>query len=139
MAKLYNSGKGTFYDAFGSKIGTVEEVEWAGDSFNRDTTVATCNNASFTATCSLDSATLKSLNGVVGINGDGTLTCSKGTVGDWDVTFTTKDEMSSTINTVQEQLKKLQGQIDELKQEQKKRQDGIRCKLKTLKYEREVE
>lgn len=136
MAKLYKNSNGAFYDAFGGKIGSVEEIEeeWAGDSFNRDTTVAMCNNASFTtASCSIDDSTLKSLSGVVSISGDGTLSCSKGAVGNWDVAYSAQNDI------IHEQLKKLQGQINELKQEQKKRQEGIRSKLKTLKYEREVE
>ena len=139
MAKLYKNSNGAFYDAFGGKLGTIEEIEeeWAGDAFNRDTTVAMCNNASFTtASCSIDDMALNSLSGTISINSDG-LTCSKSTVGNWDVTFSTKDEVSSKFDSVHEKLKKLQGQIDELKQ--KKQQEGIRNKLKTLKYEREAE
>ena len=55
MAKLYKNSNGAFYDAFGGKLGTIEEIEeeWAGDTFNRDTTVAMCNNAAFTTAITL--------------------------------------------------------------------------------------
>ena len=46
MAKLYRDPQGgAFYDAFGGKLGEVEDI-WLGDSFNRGTTTAYCANTS---------------------------------------------------------------------------------------------
>lgn len=46
MAKLYRDPQGgAFYDAFGGKLGEVEDI-WVGDSFNRGVEMAYCANTS---------------------------------------------------------------------------------------------
>ena len=127
MAKLYRYPEGgAFYDAFGGKIGEIEEV-WAGDSFNRDATI-----------CAYDVATNTMSDAVVTAKGlaranTGNLYCSSN-IKDADVTIDRCDSLSM-------ELKKIQAQINDFKQNfvPKKDAHSLRSALKTLQYKREVE
>lgn len=102
---------------------------WFADSFNRDDTLcsyvtASCDSAlgaDGTATCAITSK------GVTGINN-----ISLG-----DCTYAIQD---SRVDTVQNSIKELQAQIDDLKENYvaKKGADELRSALKTLRYTREI-
>ena len=122
MAKLTRYSDGAFYDAFGGKLGQVEEI-WAGDSFNRSTTccnyVAAANNGetSFTA-----------------INPDA-FAPPISTVGELTLRA---DDLSDSVYLIKDKLCELQEQINALKVTPSAPK-GIRAALKTLQYAREVE
>ena len=111
MARLTRYNGGAFYDAFGGKIGEVEEV-WAGDSFDRD--AACCNYVSAADSGEL-SFTVKS---------------------DTDV-FSPRLAITTDSAYFNEKLCELQEQIDALKGTFKALK-GIRAALKTLQYVREI-
>lgn len=127
MAKLYrNPEGGGFYDAFGGKLGEVENI-WCGDSFDRNATI-----------CAYDVATNTMSDALVTARGlanesMGNLYCN-GSIKGVDVTIDGCDSLSA-------ELKKIQAQFDELKKNfvPKTGADDLRSALKTLQYKREVE
>lgn len=128
MAKLYRDPAGvTFYDAFGGKIGEVEEV-WVGDSFDRNT--AYCNYVSAANSGELN-MTVKNCN-IIPDAFDSPLSIAKGSV--------QAEEPILRVDgaTVKEKLCELQKQIDALKSTCEAHK-GIRAALKTLQYTRELE
>lgn len=141
MAKMVRHPEGgAFYDAFGGKIGTVEEV-WAGDSFNRD--ALNCCYTTAAGELAIDSsitakaiahadgtATLCSGANVLGYNDNDWLTTDKATIGTIDI----KVDKS----TFTDAIANLQAQIDALKAAPKAT-NKLRPALKTLQYKREVE
>lgn len=127
MAKLYrNPEGGAFYDAFGGKLGEVENI-WCGDSFDRDSTICAYNvtdsamDDKFIAAKGLANATTPNLY------------CS-GNIKGVDVNIDGCDSLSM-------ELKKIQAQFDELKKNfvPKTSAHDLRSALKTLQYKREVE
>lgn len=131
------ANNGVFYTPFGDKIGTVEEAEvWAGDSFDRGTSLSYCSDsaksATFSATdCYVNGNILNDLCGVA------TLSAAplKG-----ELCINTADVASST-KSITDDIKFLQKQIDELKDNIQVKKDvaPLRAQLKTLNYTREVE
>ena len=139
MAKMVRHPEGgAFYDAFGGKIGTVEEV-WAGDTFNRDAlnccyTTATDSSigsditakaiahADGTSTLTYGTANLM-------INDNGWLTADSGSIGTIDIKVDKSTFTDAIVN--------LQAQIDALKAAPKAT-NKLRPALKTLQYKREV-
>lgn len=133
MAKLYRHPEGgAFYDAFGGKIGEVEEV-WVGDSFNRDTTY--CNYISATNSGELN-FTAKNCN-IIPDAFDSPLYIAKGSVQE-EESILRVDDVYFNTTSIKEKLCELQGQIDALKSACEAH-NGIRAALKTLQYTREVE
>lgn len=123
MAKLYrNPEGGAFYDAFGGKLGEVENI-WCGDSFDRDSTICAY------AASPNDLASIRSLTNATTPN----LYCS-GNIQGANVSIDGCDSLSM-------ELKKIQAQFDELKKSfvPKTSAHDLRSALKTLQYKREVE
>jgi hypothetical protein len=132
------ANNGVFYTPFGDKIGSVEEAEvWAGDSFDRGTSLSYCSadsakSATISATnCCVDGKILNDLCGVA------TLSAAplKG-----ELCINTADVASST-KSITDDIKFLQKQIDVLRDEIRVKKDvaPLRAQLKTLNYTREVE
>lgn len=127
MAKLYrNPEGGGFYDAFGGKLGEVENI-WCGDSFNRDSAICAYDVASNTTSDAL--VTARSLANATTPN----LYCS-GNIQGVDLAIDGCDSLSM-------ELKKIQAQFDDLKKNfvPKTSAHDLRSALKTLQYKREVE
>ena len=140
MAKMVRHPEGgAFYDAFGGKIGTVEDV-WAGDTFTRDalnccyiaaTDSSIDSDITATAIAHADgTATLCSGTQVLGYNDNGWLAADKATIGTIDI----KVDKSTFTDAIEN----LQAQIDALKAAPKAT-NKLRPALKTLQYKREVE
>ena len=134
MAKLYTGANGSFYDAFGGKLGETEEV-WLGDSFERNNTIATaycsydnalaCDSTALTAS-SVTKGTVDGVINKIALNG------KNYTIG--VDTF----ELESTVSTLTDRLSQLEAQINTLKKHQTVTSE-LRLALKTLQYKREVE
>lgn len=127
MAKLYRYPEGGgFYDAFGGKLGEVENI-WCGDSFDRDSAICAYNVAS-----SAKDEEFITAKGLANAN-TGNLYCS-GNIQGVDLTIDGCDSLSI-------ELKKIQAQFDDLKKNfvPKKDAHDLRSALKTLQYKREVE
>ena len=127
MAKLYRYPEGGgFYDAFGGKLGEVENI-WCGDSFDRDSTACAYNVTSSSTDdefiIATGSANERTSN----------LYCS-GNIRGVDLAIDGCDSLSM-------ELKKIQAQFDELKKNfvPKTSAHDLRSALKTLQYKREVE
>lgn len=136
MGKLYN---GSFYDAFGSKIGEVEEAEWAGDSFNRNSTIAyaCAEPATFTASnCAISKEILDSLTGSYAsgsaAHAEGLTSVAKGCA-----------SISSKTEELEQKLRDLENMIRSgakgLTHKHTQIESSFRDSLKTLHYKREVE
>ncbi len=138
MAKLYRYEDGSaFYDAFGGTIGQVEEVEFRGDTFNRDALSCCIATADIAKSISAEPATLSftvkdcnwnsdALASLTGISDSNTVSC----------------KTAADVNTVNDRFAELQKQIDELRDKVKvkvKVDSKLRNELHTLKYKREVE
>ena len=138
MAKLYRDPQGgAFYDAFGGKLGEVEDI-WFGDSFNRDAALNCCyatTDAASTA-ISADPATLSFTVKDCNWNPDA-LGVLKGEIGVY-TPGTVDFVCNSDTSSVRDAIAELQKQIDELKAAPKAAQ-ALRSALKTLQYKREVE
>ena len=137
MARMYRHPEGgNFYDAFGGKIGEVEEV-WAGDSFDRNATLSFCADG-----MNYDAA----IKGIVSQPkvisaqdyGEVTFSCDLATDKDYSFSALNNIAITSSIDELKENLEYLQEQIDSLKQS-KTVAKGIREELKTLHYKREIE
>lgn len=134
MGKLYN---GSLYDAFGGKIADVEETIWAGDSFNRDSTIAyaCATPATLTASCTVNKDLLDSFTYATGTvaNVEGpTLAASKG-----GITISSKtDELEKRLHDLENMIRSGKKYIPH-KQEQV--EFSFRDGLKTLHYKREIE
>ena len=129
MAKLYrNPEGGAFYDAFGGKLGEVENI-WCGDSFDRDSTICAYDVASNTMSDAIVTA-----RGLANANANmSNLYCS-GNIKGVDLAIDGCDSLSM-------ELKKIQAQFNELKKNfvPKTGAHDLRSALKTLQYKREVE
>lgn len=127
MAKLYRYPEGGgFYDAFGGKVGEVENI-WCGDSFDRDAMICAYDVAANTTNDAFVTA-----KGLARANTDD-LYCS-GNIKGADVSI-------NGYNSLSAELKKIQAQFDDLKKNfmPKKGAYNLRSALKTLQYIREVE
>ena len=150
MAKItkFRDG-GCFYDAFGGKVGTVEE-SWAGDSFDRSAVSAAyvpmSGELSFTAdNCYINT---DAWNTIANANtcdsrtlafGSASHAEGLGSIAKGDVTLTCKDVVfSSDIETLQDQLSTIRARLDVLEQSMVTT-NKLRNELKTLQYKREVE
>lgn len=147
MAKLYKTDNGAFYDAFGGKIGEVEEVEveFGGDSFNRSTLTCSYDTASaisaepaslsFTVkNCDWNSDALEVLSGVTYSKAD---KCSNDFV--CNGTIKASDYcIGGSVDSLTNKLREMQEQIDELKSNYCAT-NKLCSALKTLQYKNEVE
>ena len=135
MAKMYRYPEGgSFYDAFGGKIGEVEEV-WAGDSFDRGATLSFCADG-----MNYDAAirSIISQPKVMSAQDYGEVTFSCDSAMGSNYTALKGVSITSSVDELKEKLEYLQEQIDSLKQS-KTVVKGIREELKTLHYKREIE
>ena len=136
MAKLYN---GSLYDAFGGKIADIEEAVWAGDSFNRDSTIAyaCAEPATFTASnCMINKGVLDSLTGSYAsgsaAHAEGLTSVAKGCA-----------SISSKTEELEQKLRDLENMIRSgakgLTHKHTQIESSFRDSLKTLHYKMEVE
>ena len=139
MAKMYKYPEGgAFYDAFGGKIGEVEEI-WAGDSFERsalDCCYTTADTSNAISAISAKPATLSFTVDNCNWNTDALATLAKGEciIGNSGIEF----KAVTDVDTVTDRFAELQKQIDELR-DKIKVESKLRSELRTLKYTREVE
>ena len=118
-----------------------ENETYFGDTFNREATLTAYNVASQT--------TIDALNNLSGVCNDYTLTFSNNDNANYIISSKSYNHIAKIdgsqieVNntTLTDSLKKLQEQIDQLKQnlEPKKSVNKLRAQLATLNYKREVE
>lgn len=117
-----------YYDAFGGKIGEVEEV-WAGDSFNRDTMDCYYSTAGVSKGISTEPTTLSFTVNNCDWNADALASLTG--------TNTVPFKVVADVDTVTDKFAELQKQIDELR-DKIKVESKLRSELRTLRYVREV-
>ena len=116
--------------------------EWAGDSFNRDSTVCSYTSAGISASNTI------SADNLFKISADGSLSVAKGIydgnlgacTGTIDA-FTIRDDFGSLRNNVEQltmSLQELKDAFEEMKKETIPRASKLRRALKTLNYKYEV-
>ena len=138
---------GSFYDAFGGKIGEIEEV-WAGDSFDRNATLSFCADG-----MNYDAA-IKSITSqpkVIGANDCGEVTfcsCDFAPKGDLTIVkgangtnYYNDINITSEVECLRDAIDKIEAQIGDLQRNYvpKKGANELRSALKTLHYKREIE
>lgn len=147
MAKMYRYPEGgSFYDAFGGKLGEVEEI-WAGDSFDRDATLSFCADG-----MNYDAAIKRIVSQpqVIGVNecGDVTFSCDLASKGDITVAkgvrgtnYYNDIDITSDVECLRNTIDRIEAQIGDLQRNfvPKKGANELRSALKTLHYKREVE
>ena len=132
MAKLTKFNDGTvFYDVFGGKLGQGE-IEYAGDTFNRDSVYACSDSTLSASNCALDSVLTINTNGIA---------YAKASTDTYNSNLATLDCVTSINNdvaTINDELKVLKARIEELSQINIKT-NNFRKGLKTLNYQKKVE
>ena len=116
--------------------------EWAGDSFNRDSTVCSYTSAGISAsnTISADNLFKISTDGTLSVakgSYDGSLGACTGTIN----SFTIRDDFDSLSNNVAQltaSLQELKDAFEGMKKETMPRASKLRRALKTLNYKYEV-
>ena len=147
MAKMYRHPEGgSFYDAFGGKIGEVEEI-WAGDSFDRNATLSFCADG-----MNYD-AVIKGITSqpkVISAQdcGEVTFSCDLASQGDVTVAKSASGtnyyndiNIASDVECLRDAIDRIEAQIGDLQRNfvPKKGANELRSVLKTLHYKREIE
>lgn len=148
MAKMYRYPEGgSFYDAFGGKVGEVEEI-WVGDSFDRNATLSFCaDGVNYDAAIN---SIVSSQPKVISANecGEVTFSCDLASKGDITVAKGVRDTnyyndigITSDVECLRDAIDRIEAQIVDLQRNfvPKKGVNELRSALKTLQYKREVE